>query len=161
MKKYWRFSPGFTPTGLNSRGFTLVELLVVVGLIGILTVAILTAFNPVTQIKKGRDARRKGDLLKIQSALELYRSDRAGYPYTAAFSVCDAPFTYGNSTYMQKIPCDPLGEKYTYSSDDGLTYTLYTCLEYVNDSGRDDVDGGGNDRCTTSAGRVSLTVKNP
>lgn len=149
MKKYLRFSPGFT----------LVELLVVVGLIGILTAAILTAFNPVTQIKKGRDTRRKSDLRQVQSALEFYRSDRAGYPLTAAFPACGQPFTYGTSTYMQKIPCDPSGGSYTYSSD-SLTYTFYACLEYINDSEKDDVNGGAGDKCT-SADRVSLTVKNP
>ena len=55
------------------KGFTLVELLIVVAIIGILSTLLMANFIGVRQ--RARDAQRKADLRQIQSALELYRSD--------------------------------------------------------------------------------------
>lgn len=121
----------------KSGGFTLIELLVAISIIGVLSSFLLANFIGVRE--RARDGVRKSDLRQIQSALELYRSDQGNYPDTASFPNCSTAFTDGGNpavTYMQKIPCDPLNTEqhiYTYSSD-GNTYSLYACLENINDS---------------------------
>jgi len=63
---------------MNKKGFTLIELLLVIIILGFLTS--LIAGNFFTSLKKGRDARRKGDLEQIQRALEMYYEDNRAYP---------------------------------------------------------------------------------
>lgn len=120
---------------LNQKGFTLVELLVVVAVIGILSTLLTANFIGVRQ--RGRDSQRKSNVRQIQSALELYRADQSGYP--TSLPACGSSFTStdGRNTYMQKIPCDPSGGSYTYSSPDSTRYTVIACLENSNDSDKD------------------------
>lgn len=127
---------------LNQKGFTLVELLVVVAIIGILSTLLTANFIAVRQ--RGRDSQRKSNLRQIQSALELYRADQAGYPTAGPNAgnfptACGSAFTNvaGSTTYMQKVPCDPTNVPYTYSSTDTTRYTLIGCLENSNDSEKD------------------------
>lgn len=64
---------------MKNKGFTLLELLVVIGIIGIL-VALATASYSATQ-KQARDSRRKQDMVAIQNALEQYYStNNYSYP---------------------------------------------------------------------------------
>lgn len=114
---------------MNKKGgFTLIELLVVIMLLGVM--ASLIAGNFFTSLKKGRDAKRKGDLEQIQRALETYYEDKTAYPATIAFG---SPLTdsVSGKIYMQKIPNDPIsGRDYVYvPASDGISYALYTCLE--------------------------------
>lgn len=129
---------------LSDKGFTLIELLVAIVIIGILAGLLMTNFVGVRQ--RARDAARKSDLRQIQSALELFRSDNGCYPDAgctalAAFPACSSALASGGITYMQKIPCDPLNTgqfTYTYvSAGGGATYSLFSCLENVNDSQKD------------------------
>lgn len=62
------------------RGFTLIELIIVVGIIGILSVGVMTILNPFSQFQKVSDAKRKSDLSQIQKALETYYQDNGQYP---------------------------------------------------------------------------------
>ncbi len=83
----------------NDRGgFTLLELLVVIGIIGII-VALATVAYSTTQVS-GRNARRKQDLVAIQNSLEQYYSANAfSYP-TGSCKVA--------SSYMKSAwPVDP------------------------------------------------------
>lgn len=146
------------------KGFTLIELLVVIAIISVLAGLLVANFVGVRQ--RGRDAQRKSELRQIQSALELYRSDNGTYPGTLYSTSCPAsgPFSYNSVTYMQKVPCDPLQDTdYTFSSTGGLTYTIYACLENINDSDRDADDeatGPPADQCA-GTGVVSYTLTNP
>lgn len=54
------------------RGFTLVELLIVIALIAILSVAVLSTINPIEQSNKARDARVQNDAAELLGALERY-----------------------------------------------------------------------------------------
>jgi len=57
------------------KGFTLVELLVVIALIAVLSVAVILTLNPAELLKQGRDSTRISDLANINSALSLYLVD--------------------------------------------------------------------------------------
>ena len=135
----------------SSRGFTLIELLIVVAIIGILAALLTTNFVAIRE--RARDAQRKSDLRQMQSALELYRSDNGSYPSTnGAYQLPNdvisgdgncpdaGSFVANSTTYMQKIPCDPLNDttyfnngNYYYSSS-GSTYTIAACIENSNDT---------------------------
>lgn len=112
----------------KNKGFTLVEILVVMSIIGILAGLTLTA--SMSSRKVARDGKRKADLEQIRSALEIYRSDCKTYPasITPGSPLVGAGSCVGN-TYMDKIPNDPLsGYRYSYV---GLanSYTLCAYLE--------------------------------
>jgi prepilin-type N-terminal cleavage/methylation domain-containing protein len=64
---------------LKIRGFTLVELLIVIALIGILSVAVLSTINPIEQANKARDAKYKNDAAEILNALERYYASQQKY----------------------------------------------------------------------------------
>lgn len=116
---------------MNKKAFTLIELLIVIVLLGVFA-AMITG-NFFTSLKKGRDAKRKGDLEQIQRALEMYYEDKRTYP-TFAFpfgnKLCETVACGANEkVYMQKVPDDPIsGKDYEYLST-GTDYKLFTCLE--------------------------------
>lgn len=72
---------------LYSDGFTLIETLVVITIIGIILA--LSTFGLQGARKATRDAQRKSDLEAIRSALELYKSDNGQYPGEAVGVSCD------------------------------------------------------------------------
>lgn len=132
------------------KGFTLVELLIVMSLIGILATLVVQNFRSAQF--RGRDAVRKSDLRNIQTALRLYYNDYGRYPASApvtggTITACGpaAPaaatgcaygsaWTRGGTTYMTILPDDPLKTPdyvYTYNNDED--YTIRACLESKND----------------------------
>lgn len=67
----------------TKSGFTLIEMLVVISLIGILAALALVSFSSVQ--KQARDTSRKSDLKQYQTALESYGSKNAGnYPVSGS-----------------------------------------------------------------------------
>ena len=60
------------PTRKKVRGFTLLELLIVIGVLAILAVILVTVINPIEILRKSRDAQRISDLNSIKSAIGLY-----------------------------------------------------------------------------------------
>jgi len=62
------------------KGFTLIEMLIVIAVIGILAVAVLSAINPVEQMKKARDTRRRSNAAELLNGLERYYTTHEEYP---------------------------------------------------------------------------------
>ncbi|MFA4827093.1 MAG: type II secretion system protein [Candidatus Shapirobacteria bacterium] len=63
------------------KGFTLVELLIVIALIAILSVAVLSTINPIEQSNKARDAKFKNDAAEVLGAYERYYASKNIYPW--------------------------------------------------------------------------------
>ena len=89
---------------MKKRGFTLLELLVVIGIIAIL-VAMGTVSYSAAQ-RAGRDSRRRQDLLAMQNALEEYYGNNTSQRFTyPSADVCTGAEAYLKSAW----PVDPLG----------------------------------------------------
>lgn len=120
----------------RKKGFTLLELVVVIMIIGIL--ATLAISNVVGQTAKARDSRRKADLVNIQKALELYYADNNAYPSAlknSGSSLCHPVGGCNTATYMLKVPDDPKNIPYLYCHPAGAPerYQLYANLEFTKD----------------------------
>ena len=62
------------------KGFTLVELLIVIAIISILVTMVLIAINPVRVIEDTRDAKYRSEMLQIKTALQLHFNELNTYP---------------------------------------------------------------------------------
>lgn len=126
------------------KGFSLVELLIVISIIAVLSALI---FGSLYVIPRMRDAQRKSDLYKIQQALEQYKADQGLYPPYGFWSGGCGAFSIqsGGKVYLDESPCDPIGSSYwnwgwyfTWSSDPisnpPSRYVIAACLENANDN---------------------------
>lgn len=92
----------------SRKGFTLIEVLLVVVLLSILYVVGLSSYSRIQE--KSLDQRRKADIEQVRLALEQYRSVNSAYP--AASGASGLPFgtsglTDANNTYIELLPQDP------------------------------------------------------
>ena len=119
------------------RGFTLLEILLVIAAIGILAVIVLVAINPNRQIAQVRNAERRSEINTIYKAIEQYLIDNKGYPSgiietsknicntglrskiddLPALNYCDgkADLRVLVPTYLAAIPVDPSAVNYQVS----------------------------------------------
>ena len=109
----------------KQEGFTLIELMIVVAILGVLVGIVLVAINPVRMLGEARDGRTRSDLNQVKAALQLYHNENGDYPtaveFTAVGGASPPNFT---STYMRQLPT-------------GVT------LHYAPDAANDDYDLGG------------------
>src|ERR1700685_3626124 len=68
------------------KGFTLIEILIVVAIIAILASIVLVGLGPTQE--SGRDARRLSDLHEVQNGLELFYNKCGFYPGSAPSGAC-------------------------------------------------------------------------
>lgn len=130
------------------KGYTFIELMLVVGIISLLAVVLLIYINPLVQYQRARDKQRKSDLAQIQRALEQYYNDNNQYPVSDAnFQIVDASvgvISWGGTWpgYMKNVPKDSRsGYRYAYYRPINLAtgnpypsvYYLYTILERPQD----------------------------
>jgi general secretion pathway protein G len=118
----------------SREGFTLIELLTVIGIVGILAVGLIAFINPIEQLNKSRDARRKSDLSEIQKALELYYQDNGSYPGSSGGKLTGSSgdIEWGSNgfvPYMSVLPKDPGAGQYYYSSVGGQAYYIFASLD--------------------------------
>lgn len=122
---------------MNKKGFTLIEILVVIAIIGMLSALALISFTSARA--RGRDARRLSDLRQMATALELYNNDQNSYP--------DADITLGDAThdclnsdgfrafagctdpYMLKVPTDPVAGTFYHYTGSSTSYVITATLE--------------------------------
>jgi len=64
-----------------SKGFTLVELLIVIAILGVIATIVIAAINPIEQANRGQDVGRKADASQMVSALSRYYTAQQGYPW--------------------------------------------------------------------------------
>ncbi len=62
-------------------GFTMIELLIVIAVLGILAVAVLAAINPIEQINRGRDTGSRSDAEQALSAIDRFYASQGYYPW--------------------------------------------------------------------------------
>jgi len=135
---------------LNSKGFSLIEILVVFGIILVLVTSVIIYISPLENRKKARDQRRLADIIKLREAFEEFKADNHIYPdikgavrYSNIAVISGADISNASngwlnenmSKIMEFLPTDPInsGEYiYTYTRDD-ISYELNVKLEYSSD----------------------------
>lgn len=107
-----------TPPG--QRGFTLLEVMVVVVILGIL--AALVVPKIVSRPDEARAIAAKQDIASLMQALKLYRLDNRSYPSTeqglqalvARPATAPLPSNWKAGGYLERLPRDPWGNPYQY-----------------------------------------------
>lgn len=129
---------------MNRKGFTLIEILIVVAIIAILASVVLIGLGPTQQ--SGRDARRLSDLHEVQNGLELFFNKCGYYPGNAANGACTngnaqgagyagmATALTGAGLGINSVPSDPLNNatyayKFRTNGANANTYLLAATLE--------------------------------
>lgn len=105
-----------------SRGFTLIEIMVVVVILGIL--ATLVVPKIMGRPDEARVVAAKQDIASVMQALNLYRLDNSRYPTTeqglqalvAQPTTEPQPRNYKQGGYLSRLPVDPWGGNYQFLS---------------------------------------------
>lgn len=139
----------------SRKGFTLIEILLVIGIIAVLAAVVIVSLNPVQRFQDAQDARRLSDIQSILSGVSQYVIDNRGslpsgvstteVQLGTASSGCD--LTYGPcsanltycldmsndlSRYLKSIPYDPstgsdATTHYTIKADSNNIVTVTAC----------------------------------
>jgi prepilin-type N-terminal cleavage/methylation domain-containing protein len=116
---------------INHKGFTLLELLLVIGMVAILSGIVILALNPGRSLAKTRDLQRTVGISEINKALAQYYIDHGSYPPTLSLNIKSICNTGASATstgfgcnedtvdlsmlvpvYLPAIPVDPTGVGY-------------------------------------------------
>src|SRR4030042_895204 len=91
----------------DRKGFTLVELLIVIAIITILVTIVLIAIRPETVINQSNDTKTRSELNQIKIALQMYYNENKAYPPAGGWEAA----LEGPPSYIHEVPSLP-----------GLTY---------------------------------------
>ncbi len=126
----------------NKKGFTLIELMLVVIILGILVAMVVPRL-----VGRGEQARKQAAEADIKSnialALDLYELDNGAYSEKLEDLMNDPGESKApnwNGPYLKRKPADPWGREYNYKSP-GQHSKDYDLFSY----GADGVEGGGDD----------------
>ena len=111
-------------TRRGNRGFTLIEIMAVVLIIGLLSG--IVGYQIFQQVDKGRVTAAKAQISSLEGVLELYRMDNGRFPTSeqgldslvARPTSAPEPRNYPDGGYLKggRLPTDPWGEFYQYES---------------------------------------------
>ena len=117
----------------NQKGFTIIELLVVIVIIGILVALALPQLFAAQA--RGRDTDRKNDLKNISQQLETYYNDNDGAYPVGDIDDAEAALDEAGLLSSDNFPSDPKADRaYVYESADGTSFVLAADLENDRDS---------------------------
>jgi general secretion pathway protein G len=126
---------------MNNKGFSLVELLIVILVLAILTGIAIPAYYLITA--RAKETATETEMTNIAKALEIYNSDKQAYPATEEY-----PDALVDNGYMNPVPSlDAWEAAYSYTSD-GTSYTL-------NSNGMDKIGGNSDDITITNGALTS------
>ena len=124
---------------LQQSGFTLIELMIVVVILGLLATIVMPRI--LDRPEQARRMKAKVDIRNIESALALFKTDTGRFPTTSEgleVLVSDPGIKgYNSDCYLDKVPLDPWGSRYIYLSP-GVHSRDYDLESY----GKDGEDGG-------------------
>ncbi|MDO8619643.1 MAG: prepilin-type N-terminal cleavage/methylation domain-containing protein [Candidatus Daviesbacteria bacterium] len=128
---------------MRQRGFTLIEILVVISIIAVIATFGLSSYQTATQ--KARDGVRKNNLNQLSTALGIYFQNKSHY--IAGYGTCteDTPVFKNNISSLMSgnnIPKDPVtGSDYCYTGDPtGASFRLFAKLENIDSSDSNYID---------------------
>ncbi|MDB3996432.1 type II secretion system major pseudopilin GspG [Gammaproteobacteria bacterium] len=129
-----------------NKGFTLIELMAVLVILGILATVVVVNVAPVFQ--RANIEKIKADIAQTEKALEMYKFNELQYPSTSQglealvipHSGLKNPILYPEGGYISSIPLDPWGREYLYEFPPRKSkkFDLYTL-------GADGMEGGSGD----------------
>ena len=141
------------------KGFTLVELLIVIAIIGVLAVVVLVAINPIEQLAKTRDSGRISTVTQVGHAIQAYYTSHAttALPYpvelgpwstnlTTSGELSTFPSSVGYSAYGVTACTENATNGYCYDLDATNGPIVYARMESNNQ----------NTKCTTPAVAYSV-----
>ncbi len=142
---------------IKQKGFTLIEILVVIGIIGILATVVLVAVNPSRQFKQARDSQRVANVNTILNAIGQNIADHEGMVFCdGTVRTLPQGINYGISSglsidginladclipeYLPKLPHEPGNTSAYYTNEDDY-FTGYSL--YVDTGGRITISAAG------------------
>ncbi len=119
---------------LTQAGFTMIELLIVIAILGILAVAVLSAINPVEQINRGRDTGSRSDAEQLLSGIDRYNAFQGYYPWMvgAGDTNIAVSWTQVTDSWADSGGTCPIYEKLSQASTTGCTGTDELKITYFN-----------------------------
>ena len=141
FNQLFSMEPSVKTIPVRQQGFTLIEIIVVVVIIGILATFVAPKFMGKTDT--ARIVKAKSDIQALESALDLYKLDNFTYPTTdqgleALMSQPTSdpvPNNWQKGGYLKKLQKDPWQREYLYSNDEGGNPRIYSL-------GADGIEGG-------------------
>ncbi len=113
-------------------GFTLIEIMVVVVILGLLAALVVPRIGP--QVAEAQRTTAQTQIRSLEDALEMYRLHNGFYPSTQqgldalvkAPTTSPVPKRYAEGGYIKKVPDDPWGNPYIYRNDNGRIRIIST-----------------------------------
>ncbi|MEG3756679.1 type II secretion system major pseudopilin GspG [Pseudoalteromonas carrageenovora] len=120
----------------KNNGFTLVELLIVMVILGLL--ASIVAPRMFSKVDSAREGTAKAQMQVMATALDSYRLDIGYYPDTLNELLESSKRQWDGPYFPQKIPLDPWGNEYSYSASSEANSDMFVLKSF----GRDGKLGG-------------------
>ncbi len=122
----------------NARGFTLIELMIVVAIIGILASIAVPLYANI--VARARIAKAQADIRSLVTAVSMYQSHMSVYPaaLTTLTAVATSPSNITAGPFMGSIPSPPSsawGAAYSYATNANGTFTISAAGDGVTVSG--------------------------